>query len=371
MKAVAVNPGKREVGVIDHPAPEISHATEVKFRTLEVGICGTDREICRFDYGNPPVGFEHLVLGHEGLGVVIEVGTEVHNIHPGDLVVPTVRRPCHHEHCTPCRNDRSDFCTTGHFVERGIKEYHGFMTEYVVEQERYLCVVPPALRDVAVLMEPLTVAEKALIQIWPIQKRLHWECPIVPDRAPGHCRKAVIVGAGPIGILGAMAFKVAGFDTYVYSRSKKPNPKSELVESFGVPYLSSEEVSPQQLAERLGNIDVVYEAVGGAKIAFDVLPVLGLNGIFVFTGIPGFPLPHITIDGELIMRNMVLKNQVVLGTVNAGRDAFQNAIHDLGVFMQRWPDAVRAVITGRHQLDNARELLIGKANGIKNVLEFQ
>ena len=371
MKAVAVNPRKREVGVIDHPAPEISHATEVKFRTLEVGICGTDREICRFDYGNPPVGFDHLVLGHEGLGVVTEVGTEVHNINPGDIVVPTVRRPCHHEHCTPCRNDRSDFCTTGHFVERGIKEYHGFMTEYVVEQERYLCVVPPALREVAVLMEPLTVAEKALIQIWHIQKRLHWECPVVAGLAPGHCRKAVIVGAGPIGILGAMAFKVAGFDTYVYSRSKTPNPKSELVESFGVKYLSSEEVSPEQLAERLGNIDVVYEAVGGAKIAFDVLPVLGLNGIFVFTGIPGFPLPHITIDGEFIMRNMVLKNQVVLGTVNAGRDAFQNAIHDLGIFMQRWPDAVRALITGRHQLENARELLIGKASGIKNVLAFQ
>jgi threonine dehydrogenase-like Zn-dependent dehydrogenase len=122
MKAVAVNARKREVGVIDHPAPEIAQATEVKFRTLEVGICGTDREICRFDYGNPPAGFDHLVLGHEGLGIVTEVGAEVHNINPGDLVVPTVRRPCHHEHCTPCRNDRSDFCTTGHFVERGMIE---------------------------------------------------------------------------------------------------------------------------------------------------------------------------------------------------------------------------------------------------------
>ena len=370
MKAVAVNPKRRDVGLIDHPAPEISLPTEVKFRTLEVGICGTDREICRFDYGNPPNGFEHLVLGHEGLGVVTEVGSGVHSIKPGDLVVPTVRRPCHHPHCVPCRNDRSDFCTTGDFVERGIKEYHGFMTEYVVEQQQYLCVAPPALRDVAVLMEPLTVAEKALIQIWHIQKRLNWECPVVEGRAPGHCHKAVIVGAGPIGILGAMAFKVAGFETYVYSRSKAPNPKAEVVQSFGVEYISSEEVSPGQLAERLGNIDVAYEGVGGAKISFDVLKVLGLNGIFVFTGIPGHPLPHITIDGELIMRNMVLKNQVLLGTVNAGRDAFENAIQDLGIFMKRWPDSVRALITGRYRIDNAKELLLGKANGIKNVLEF-
>ena len=370
MKAIAVNQKKRDVGLIDHPAPEISLATEVKFRTIEVGICGTDREICRFDYGHAPAGFDHLVLGHECLGCVTEVGSGVHQLKPGDLVVPMVRRPCGHADCTPCRNDRSDFCTTGGFVERGIKECHGFMTEQVVDHEKYLIVVPPSLRDVAVLMEPLTVAEKALIQIWQIQKRLHWECPVMVGMAPAHCHKAVVLGAGPIGILGAMAFKVAGFDTYVYSRSKAPNPKAELVESFGVKYISSEEVSTEQLAEQVGNIDVIYEAVGGAKIGFDVLQVLGLNGVCVFTGIPGHPLPQISLDAEFIMRNMVLKNQVLVGSVNAGRDAFENAIHDLGIFMERWPDAVRAVITGRHELDKAKELLLGKANGIKNVLKF-
>ncbi len=258
---------------------------------------------------------------------------------------------------------------TGDFVERGIKQYHGFMTEYVVDHEQYLCVVPPALRDVAILMEPLTVAEKALIQIWQIQKRLDWECPVVEGKAPGHCRQAVVLGAGPIGILGAMALKVAGFQTTVYSRSKVPNLKSELVESFGVRYISSESTSPEELARMLGNIDVVYEGVGGAKVSFDVLKVLGLNGIFVFTGIPGFPLPHITVDGELIMRNMVLKNQVALGTVNAGRDAFEAAIHDLGIFMQRWPGTVRSLITGRFGLKDARGLLLGAATGIKNVLD--
>lgn len=370
MKAVAVNPRKREVGVIEHPAPRISRADEVMFRTLEVGICGTDREICRFDYGNPPSGFEHLVLGHEGLGEVTEVGDAVRGIKPGDLVVPTVRRPCLHEHCLPCRDDRSDFCTTGDFVERGIKEYHGFMTEQVVEQEQYLCVVPPALRDVAVLMEPLTVAEKALIQLGQVQKRLNWDCPAgAGDRQAG-CHKAVILGAGPIGILGAMAFKVAGFDTYVYSRSKKPNPKAAVVESLGVPYLSAEEVTPEQLVERVGNIDVVYEGVGSARLPFEVLKVLGLNGVFIFTGIPGFPLPPLSIDAELIMRNMVLKNQVAIGTVNAGKDAFEAAVRDLGVFMQRWPESVRGIITGRFKIESARDLLLGKATGIKNVLAF-
>ena len=370
MKAIAVNPKKRNVGMIEHPAPALSSATEVKFRTIEVGICGTDREICRFDYGNPPQGFEHLVLGHECLGVVTEVGDGVRGMKRGDLVVPMVRRPCPHPQCVPCRNDRSDFCTTGDFVERGIKEYHGFMTEEVVDHEKFLCAVPASLRDVAVLMEPLTVAEKALIQIAQVQQRLHWGWPAAPGKPAATGHKAVILGAGPIGILGAMAFKVAGFDTYVYSRSKAPNPKSEVVQSFGVEYISSEEVSPQELEKRLGKIDVIYEAVGNAKIAFEVLQVLGLNGIFVFTGIPGHPLPHVTVDAEFIMRNMVLKNQVLVGTVNAGRDAFDAATRDLGIFMQRWPDAVRAVITARHDLGKANELLLGKATGIKNVLRF-
>ncbi len=370
MKAVAVNPGKRTVGVIDHHAPKLSKSNEVKFRMIEVGICGTDREICCFDYGAPPHGFEHLVLGHEGLGVVTETGAGVTTLKKGDLVVPMVRRPCTSPQCQPCRAGRSDFCTTGNFTERGIKEYHGFMTEEIVDEEPFLCRVPPELRDVAVLMEPLTVAEKGLDQLWHIQQRLAWDCAVEPGKGRGHCHKAVVLGAGPIGILGAMTFKVAGFETFVYSRSKAPNPKSELVESFGVKYISSETTTPAQLAEMVGNIDVIYEAVGTAKISFELLQVLGQNGVFIFTGIPGFPKPHVMVDAELIMRNMVLKNQVAVGTVNAGRVTFEAAIKDLGIFMQRWPDAVRALITGRHKLEHARELLLGKATGIKNVLTF-
>lgn len=369
MKAVAVFPNRKEVGLIEQQAPSVSLAHEVKVRIHEVGICGTDREICSFDYGTPPNGYDHLVLGHEGVGEVVEVGPNVHHLVPGDLVVPMVRRPCAHLHCLACRSDRSDFCYTGDFIERGIKMSHGFMTEYIVDEEKYLVPVPHHLKDVAVLIEPLTVAEKAIAQIWQVQQRLPWTCPVLPGKAPGHCHRAVVLGAGPIGILGAMAFKVAGFETYVYSRSKAPNPKSELVESFGVPYISSETTPVEALAEHIGPIDVVYEAVGSARISFDVLKVLGLNGIFVFTGIPG-PRPPLGVDADLIMRNMVLKNQVVLGTVNAGRESFEAAIHDLDTFMSRWPEALKSLISSRNTVADAKELLLGKATGIKNVIKM-
>ncbi len=358
MRAVGVLPGKREVRLLDHPAPVISKDNEIRVKSLEVGVCGTDKEICTFVYGSPPVGFDYLVIGHESLGQVVEVGAGVRSLKPGDLVVPSVRRPCAHENCRPCRNGQQDFCSTGDFTERGIKMKHGYMTEFYVDQEQYMNPVPAALRDVGVLVEPLTVAEKAITQIWKTQARLPWVNPTAPDSQKGMGLRAVVLGAGPIGILGAMTLVINGFETYVYSRSKKPNPKAELVESFGATYISSETETVEQLAERVGNIDLVYEGLGVAKISFNVMKALGTNGIFVFTGIPA-PKPAIPVDADQIMRNIVLKNQ----------DAFKNAIRDLGVFMNRWPDSLKALITGRHSIEDYKDLLLTEEkHGIKNVI---
>jgi threonine dehydrogenase-like Zn-dependent dehydrogenase len=335
---------------------------------LEVGVCGTDREICAFEYGRAPGDAGHLVIGHESLGEVIEIGAGVTRVARGDLVVPMVRRPCRHEHCAACRQERQDFCFTGDFHERGINGAHGFMTEVVVDDERYMTVVPPTLRDVAVLVEPLTIAEKALAQVWQVQRRLPWSCPTTRGPAQ-HCHRAVVIGAGPVGLLGAMALVNAGFETTVYSRGAEPNAKAAVVQAIGARYVDAEAVPAQALPEHTGHIDLIFEAAGASSVAFEVMQVLGTNGIFCFTGVPGRrgPMP---IDTDLLMRNLVLKNQVVLGTVNAGRDAFEAAIADLGTFLERWPEAVRALITGRFPLGAHRELLLGRPNGIKNVLAF-
>jgi threonine dehydrogenase-like Zn-dependent dehydrogenase len=367
MKAVAVLPGKKEVALLDHFAPDVSSAGQVRVRTIEVGICGTDREICSFAYGTPPEGSDYLVLGHEALGEVVEVDSEASNFQVGDLVVPSVRRPCLHDHCVSCRDSRQDFCFTGDFTERGIKMVHGYLTEEFVEEQRHLNRVPPELRDVAVLIEPLTVAEKALAQVWQVQQRLSWAHASSSGLLPGAGKTAVVLGAGPVGILGAMALVVNGFRTFVYSRSAEPNPKATLVNSFGAKYVSNETTTTAEFAKMVGSIDLVYEALGVANITFDVLKILGLNGIFVFTGIPP-EKAAIPIEADTLMRQIVLMNQVVIGTVNADRPAFENAIRDLAVFKQRWPDALRGIITGRFPMTSYRELLLGKATGIKNVI---
>ena len=367
MRAVGVVPSKREVRLIEHATPEISDAYDVKIRGLDVGICGTDKEICTFVYGSPPEGSDYLVLGHESLGQVVGVGVGVSVLKPGDLVVPSVRRPCPHSDCRPCRAELQDFCSTGDFTERGIKMTHGYMTEFYVEKEKYLSLVPQELREVAVLVEPLTVAEKAFAQMWKIQERLPWIVSNDPVDQPGAGLRAVVLGAGPVGILGAMLLLANGFEVYVYSRSPAPNPKSELLESIGAKYISSKKETVEQFAERVGNIDLIYEALGVSSVSFEMLKVLGTNGMFVFTGIPA-PMEAIGIEADQIMRNIVLKNQVVVGTVNADRAAFQGAIRDLGTFLYKWPDELRAVITGRFSIDSYQELLLGARTGIKNVI---
>jgi threonine dehydrogenase-like Zn-dependent dehydrogenase len=369
MKAIAVIPKRQEVELVNHETPKLPSPTAVKLRMLEAGVCGTDREICAFQYGTPPDGSDYLVIGHESLGEVVEVGSEVSRVKVGDLVVPMVRRPCFHDTCLACRSDRQDFCYTGDFTERGIKMQHGFMTEFVVDDQKYMNVVPPALRDVAILVEPLTIAEKAIKQIWQVQQRLPWACPIETKAGRGHCHKAVVLGAGPVGLLGAMALAVGGFNVYVYSREVAPNPKSDLVESIGATYVSAQETSIDQLAETVGNIDVVYEATGASNVSFEMLKVIGSNAIFVFTGVPGRKKP-IEVDTDLIMRDLVLKNQVVFGTVNAGRETFEDAIRDLGAFMDRWPKTTRSLITGRNPISAYRDLLLGTPRGIKEVISL-
>jgi threonine dehydrogenase-like Zn-dependent dehydrogenase len=359
MNAVAVFPAAREVRIVACEEPRITLPGQVKLRMLTVGVCGTDRDLCAFKFGTPPAGCDHFVLGHESLAEVVEAGPECATARPGDLAVVVVRKPCDAATCTPCREGRQDFCATGGYRERGIKELHGFMTGMVIEDHRYIHILPPELRQTGVLLEPLTIAEKAFLQFRAIEQRLPW---------PKEPRTALVLGAGPVGLLGAMLFRHAGFATWVYSREPLPNPRAEIAGAAGAGYVCSEETTPRQLAELTGNIDVVYEAMGAPQLAFDVLEVLGANGVFLFTGVPPASA-SLRLDPRQLLWRMVLRNQVIAGTVNAGADAFQAALRDLAAFERRWPQALRMMITGRYPLEGFRDAIFS-SGGIKNVIDI-
>ncbi|MBO0778746.1 MAG: glucose 1-dehydrogenase [Ktedonobacteraceae bacterium] len=371
MKAVAVFPGSQEVTLIEQEEPNITQPNQVKLRMLDIGICGTDREICTFAYGTPPTDSDYLIIGHEALGEVVEVGAAVTQLNAGDLVVPTVRRPCSHSRCRSCRAGHQDFCETGDFTERGIQGAHGFLTEFVVDEARYMNRAPQHLREVAVLVEPLTIAKKAEYQLYGLmQRRPPWIDPAVSGRTQGRGHRALVLGAGPVGLLGAMALRTAEFETFIYSREQEPDPRIEVAHAIGATYLSSQRVPASGLEAHIGPIDLVYEAVGHSLLALEVLHGLGPNGIYVLTGVPGRQT-LVEADPATLFREMVLKNQVVLGTVNAGPHDFSAAIADLETFHQRWPDAVRTLMAQRTPIEQAVERILRRPAGIKSVISFR
>jgi threonine dehydrogenase-like Zn-dependent dehydrogenase len=203
-------------------------------------------------------------------------------------------------------------------------------------------------------------------------RRLPWFDPpdlhtLRAESNPGASYRALVLGAGPVGLLAAMVVRTFGFETYVYDRRPAPNPKAQLVESIGARYIC--EQTTAEFSHLLGSMDLVFEAVGASQLAFRAMKVLGPNGTFIFTGVPPLHEPS-DVDTDAIMRNMVLKNQVMFGTVNAGKAEYETAIRELEFMAQRWPEAVQSLITARFPLDAYRELLLGLAQGIKNVLSL-
>ncbi|HEY1302147.1 MAG TPA: glucose 1-dehydrogenase [Vicinamibacterales bacterium] len=359
MQALAVFPSKKSLQLVDIAQPKLQDATGVLLRVCEVGLCGTDREISAFEYGSPPPGSDRLILGHETLAQVVEVGRRVRSLHPGDLVVAIVRRPCPHPECRPCRAGRSDFCITGDFTERGIKQADGFLTEYTLDDEEYLVKVPKALADVAVLIEPLTVVAKAAVQARAILDRLPYE--------PG-LQRGLVLGAGPVGLLGAMVLVASGYETVVYSREPEGSDKSKLVHSLGASYVSAASQPIDTLVEHTGEFDVIFEAVGVAIVMMAASRLLRANGVVVLTGIPAEGAATEIVVGRSL-RDLVLKNQAVFGTVNAGRRDYLSAIQQLEQFMTLFPDSVRKLITQRCPLGEAVRML-ADGGGIKNVVEL-
>src|SRR3954453_13169749 len=163
MKAVAVLPGKPgSVHLAELPKPNIKDVPSgrgVLVKVLRVGVDGTDKEINAAEYGAAPEGYDFLVIGHEGFGVVEEVGSNVHELKPGDYVVATVRRPGHSIYDLIGTNDMT---TDDIYYERGINLLHGYLTEYYVDDAQFIVKIPCGLKEAGVLLEPFTVVQKGI-----------------------------------------------------------------------------------------------------------------------------------------------------------------------------------------------------------------
>jgi glucose 1-dehydrogenase len=343
MKAISVIPGTKTVRLVDRPEPSISAPDEIKVRVLRVGICGTDREEAAGGRAQAPPSHKDLVLGHEMFGQVVETGRNVKEVKSGDYAVFTVRRGC--GKCRYCAMNRSDMCETGLYSERGIAGMDGYETEYVVDHEQYVVRVPAELEVVGVLTEPFSVVEKAIAEAVQVQTTRLPGSSAARDWLSG--KRCLIAGLGPVGLLAALALRLRGAEVWGLDVVDASTVRPSWLNSIGGHYLDGRQITPDHFAGKIELFNLIVEATGIASLEFDLIDALAINGVYAVTGIPSGDRP-LKIDGAEFMRRLVLRNQVLIGSVNASRDHFQLAVNDLVQANARWRGRVADLITQRH-----------------------
>lgn len=355
MRAAVVRPGlPGSIHVEDRPAPPLS-PEQVLVGVLEVGIDGTDRDIDRGEYGEAPDGRSDLIVAHESVGTVAEVGSGVSGLLPGDTVVATVRRPCP-ERCLNCAAGEFDHCMTGHYLERGIKGLDGYASDYYVEAPEFLVRVPDALRSVAVLLEPLSIAQKAIREAFHVQSRMTWQ--------PRH---ALVIGAGSLGLLVALGLRLRGLEVAVIDRVPPDHAKARRVEELGARYFDLHVAPLITLPRTLGPLDLIIEAAGDSKTIFDSLQILGNNGILVTLGL-STTRGNLTIPADVLNLERVLENLTVLGCVNSHHKDFEQGAADMLAAEQRFPGWLDGLITRRLPLADISAAMGRSPEDIKVVM---
>jgi threonine dehydrogenase-like Zn-dependent dehydrogenase len=331
---------------------------QVTVKMIRVGLCGTDAEINHGLYGKAPEGDEFLILGHENLGVVEEVGKKVKGWKPGDLVVATVRRPC--GKCPQCKAGENDMCSSGQYTERGIMRRHGYMAQYYVESPTFLNKIPKEIRDFAVLLEPMSVVEKGIDHTFLLQHRLKGWKP----------KFGMVLGAGPIGLLAAAVLRVRGLRTVVVGREEPTDFRAQIVKSLGAEYLCVANKTLPDVPKETGFPDIVIEATGVSRVVFDAMEILGPNGVLCLLSVTGGD----TMNAEpidLINQRLVLGNQVVFGSVNANPRHFKQGVKDFVTINKKWPGVMNRLLTDKIPWENHKKWFTERGTGIKSTLEIQ
>lgn len=356
MKAITVTPMKAnslKISEMDVPEPG---KYEIQLKVQKIGVCGTDRDIIAGVYGEAPQGSDLLVIGHESLSRVSKVGKSVKGFRRGDLVVPTVRRNCV-ENCLNCKAGESDMCLTGNYFEHGIKGLHGFAREYAITDSGFVVKLPESLSDIGILLEPLTIVEKGEVQTFNLQKqRMKW-----------NPRKALVLGAGPVGLLATAILKLRGLDVDTVATRSEESLKAKLVMQTGARYINAKE-KPLNTLE--GKYDIVFEITGNTNVAFEAQHLIRTNGVVCYLGI--YRKQQDTGDAGRLFTDLVLGNRVLFGSVNANRSYFERGAKDLQAIRKKWDGFLEKIVTRRASYNDLEKAYSPEnEEEIKTIIEFE
>jgi threonine dehydrogenase-like Zn-dependent dehydrogenase len=345
MTVVPLRAGSLAVSELPEPRPATG---ELLVDGIALGVCGTDREIVSGHFGRAPAGQEKLILGHESLGRVREA-PDGSGFTPGDLVVGIVRRP-DPVPCACCARGEFDMCRNGQFTERGLEGLHGYGSQVWTVEADYAVKLDRSLEAVGMLLEPTSVVAKMWEQIERIGARAQLE--------PG---RALIVGAGPVGLLAALLGVQRGLEMHVLDRVEDGR-KPRLVRALGGIYHNT---SLSRIA-RATAPDVIIEATGDARLAFDAMANNAPTGIVCLLGVPPGGR-EIGVDAGSLARSIVNGNGVIFGSVNANHRHYETGSEALGRADRSW---LERLITRRVPLDDAVEAFKPSGDEVKVVIDL-
>lgn len=366
MKAIILLPHTTKVSLTDISEPQLMSPHDIKMSVLQVGICGTDKEEVAGGRADAPIGKQQLIIGHEMFGQVMETGNKVEAVKRGDYGLFTVRRGCNE--CPACLNNRSDMCYSGKYTERGIKGADGFQAEYVVDIDQYFIKVPESCSNIGVLTEPMSVAAKAIDEALIIQEARLQKIINGTNWLKG--KKALVAGLGPIGLMTAFALRLQGAEVTGLDIVDENSLRVQILKNLRGFYIDGRDVQTIRIDETFGEYDFVFEATGIAMLQIQLIDVLAINGIYVATGIPSGHRPLTIMAGD-IMQQLVLKNQILLGSVNASIEHYKMAVNYLKQSQEYWPGLIEKVITNKYPYIKYHEALTSYSNDeIKAIIEW-
>lgn len=360
--AIVCRVGSSNPEIID--VPDVSSTTnfaadEVLCRTIQLGICGTDREILHSATPWAPAGDAYLALGHECLARVEHVGPEVNGLKVGDLVVPAVRRSL------PKETRRLDYLPIGGFTERGIFFEHGFSMPLWLDRPQHLYAVPEATADIAVFTEPMAVAEKGVNEALTLQRARLGE-----DMWHAQVPRVLVTGMGPIGFAAVLACVARGWEVTMLGRDSADSFRATLVQRFGATYQKmSDDCFSLSNVERDG-VDLILECTGSDEIMVRTASLLRSCGIMVWLGSTRIPQPT-SLNVAAMMQHGLMNNHLHIGCVNSAPRDFEDAILHLTALKKTYQQELQSLITARVTMqDSLWHYLNREPQGIKTIVEY-
>ena len=281
MKALVKSKPSRGLWLEEVPEPEFG-INDVKVRVLRTGICGTDLHIYEWDAWAQSTIRVPMVIGHEFVGEIVAVGSNVADFRVGELVSGEGHVVC--GRCRNCLAGRRHLCahTQGIGVNRS-----GAFAEYIVLPMSNIWKHSEGIDlDIAAIFDPFGNAVHTALTF-----------PVLGE-------DVLVTGAGPIGIMGAAVAKHAGA-RYVVITDVNPY-RLELAAKVGVTMaIDPRKTSLQEVQQKLGmreGFDVGLEMSGNASAFRDMLANMSHGGKIALLGIPA---GEMSIDWHHIIFNML------------------------------------------------------------------